>query len=175
MRELQERDALPIVLLNLGNVYEGLGDLDRARDCFEEAIAVGRTLSNQSVSAPLAGLGMVLLRQGDLKGARARLAESLQARLKAGERRGVALAFTSFAQLAQTEQQPERAAQLMAAADAIRTAIGAPIQPRARRSWEQLVEEVRAALGETAFDKAWESGSRLTLEQAANLALSQSR
>jgi tetratricopeptide (TPR) repeat protein len=171
LRALHDNDGLPIALLNLGNVYQDTGDLERARGCYEEALALGRALGLANVAAPLSGLGSVLLSLGDIKSARACFAEALQARVKAGERRGVALALGSFARLEQAQQRPGRAARLLGAAEAIRSAIGAPIQPRARRNHEQLVAEVRSALGEADFAAAWQEGCALTLDQAAALAL----
>lgn len=145
--------------------------LARARACFEEAIALGRSLGNANVSAPTSALGFVLLRLGEVRRARECFTESLQARLAAGERRGVAIALGNFAHLAQAEQRPERAARLLGAAEAIREAIGAPLQPRARQGHDQLVDAARAALGEADFAAAWREGKALTWDQAAALAL----
>jgi hypothetical protein len=106
-----------------------------------------------------------------LKGARACFAESLQLRLQAGDRRGVAVTLTNFAHIFQDDHRPDRAARLLGAAEALRTAIGAPIHPNRREEYEQLLAEVRAALGEAGFADAWAEGGVLTLEQAVALAL----
>jgi predicted ATPase/DNA-binding SARP family transcriptional activator len=173
LRELRDSDALPIALLNLGNVYQDTGDLERARGCYEEAIALGRPLGTTTIAAPLLGLGSVLLARGDLTGARGCFVEALQARMQSGERRGVALALGSFARLEQAQQRPDRAARLLGAAEALRKAIGAPIQPRAQKNYDQLIDALRTALGEASFSEAWMAGGALTIEQAVALAAGQ--
>ena len=69
------------------------------------------------------------------------------------------------------EFQPARAARLLAAADAIRAAIQAPILPAKRPEYDQLVAAVRLALGETAFAKAWAIGRLMPPEQVVEFAM----
>jgi predicted ATPase/Tfp pilus assembly protein PilF len=170
-RQLRDTNGIATALLNLGNTLLETGNLDRARGYFEEAITLERSLGSGNVAIPLGGLGRALRRLGDLKGARACFAESLQLRLQAGDRRGVAVTLTNFAHIFQDDHRPDRAARLLGAAEALRTAIGAPIHPNRREEYEQLLAEVRAALGEAGFADAWAEGGVLTLEQAVALAL----
>ena len=54
----------------------------------------------------------------------------------------------------------------LAAVQALREAIGVPIWPVDRLSYERLVADVRTNLGEKAFATAWAEGSSMTPEQA---------
>jgi hypothetical protein len=67
--------------------------------------------------------------------------------------------------------QPERATRLCAAVAAMRTAIGAPLPPPERATYDATVATARAALGEDTFAAAWAAGQALPLEQAIAEAL----
>ena len=170
-RQLHDTYGITTALLNLGNTLLETGNLKRARGYFEEAIVFERSLGSGNVAIPLGGLGRALRRLGDLTGARACFAESLQLRLQTGDRRGVAVTLTNLAHVEHNDHRPDRAARLLGAAEAIRQAIGAPIHPNRREEYEQLLAEVRAALGQAGFADAWAEGRTLTLEQAVALAL----
>jgi non-specific serine/threonine protein kinase len=56
---------------------------------------------------------------------------------------------------------------LWGAAERLREAIGAPLPPNEQRRRERQVAVARAALGDdAAFDRAWQEGRAMTLEQA---------
>ena len=85
-RAAKERRALSIALgdaegharavQNLGVVAEARGDLDRARELYEESLAVGRELIGQ-IGVPLNQLGMIAWKQGRLVDAEALFEEAL--------------------------------------------------------------------------------------------------
>ena len=72
----------------------------------------------------------------------------------------------NFAILAVKEKQAERAIQLFAAAQALRQAIGAPIDPATHEGYANMLCELRAQLGEVRFELEWSIGSSMTTEQA---------
>jgi hypothetical protein len=66
---------------------------------------------------------------------------------------------------------PERAVRLFAAADTLRTSIGAVMPPYDRDDYEAALATARATLGEKAFAAAWAGGRAMTTERAADYAL----
>ena len=65
-----------------------------------------------------------------------------------------------------------RAARIWGAAERLQTEVGSPLSPNYRSDHDRRVAAARAALGDdAAFDRAWQEGSSLTLEQAIELAL----
>ena len=56
-------------------------------------------------------------------------------------------------------------------AAALREALGTPVQPVERRTFEPAVAAARASLGEEAFAAAWVEGRAMSLEQAIAYAL----
>nr|MDQ6923461.1 hypothetical protein [Pseudomonadota bacterium] len=58
------------------------------------------------------------------------------------------------------------------AVERLRTESGSPLPPKDRPVYDRRVAAARAALGDdAAFDRAWQEGRALTLEQAIELAL----
>jgi hypothetical protein len=68
-------------------------------------------------------------------------------------------------------RQPERAARLFGAAEALHEAIGKPLPPFLRADYDRDVAAVHAQLDDATFDAAWAAGQALSLEQAIAEAL----
>ena len=67
--------------------------------------------------------------------------------------------------------EPERAARLFGAAEALREMVGAPLAANERADHEHYVNTVQVALGDEAFAVAWEAGRALSLAGAIAEAL----
>ena len=62
---------------------------------------------------------------------------------------------------------PVRAARIWGAEERLREEIGLPLPSHERPEADQQIRDARAALGDdTAFDRAWQEGRAMTLEQA---------
>jgi predicted ATPase len=169
--ELNDRQIMTVALLNQGNILIAQGSLNAARISLEEAIAIHRVQNDREPMAPALGtLGRVLQKLGDLDAARACQHEALTLRTEADDRRGIAVSLQNLAVLEQSENQAKRAAQLLGAADAIRKAIGSPLNLTAQVEYDQLVVKIQDTLGKAAFESAWGIGRTLSLEQAIELA-----
>jgi hypothetical protein len=76
-------------------------------------------------------------------------------------------ALAGLAVVAVAGDEPERAARLMGAAEALRDAIGIPILlPADRAAHERSVASLRATLGEGAFRLAWAAGPARSVADA---------
>ena len=71
------------------------------------------------------------------------------------------------------QEQAERAALLLGAADSLRGTFGTPIRPSDRATYEQHMGAARVALGEERFREAWEQGRAMTVGSAIAYALSE--
>jgi hypothetical protein len=112
--------------------------------------------------------------QGDEDAAGRYSRESVAAFRQVGERYGMARALEGVARAAGARGEGQRAAQLYAAAAALREALGAPIAPADRADYERRVAAIRACLGEERFTAVWAVGRAMTLEQAVACALQDS-
>ena len=103
---------------------------------------------------------------GEIDRASALFRESLQLWSKLGTRRGVADSLEGLGALALARRNPQHAARLYSAAEAIRQAIGAARLPRTCEAYERDLASLRHELGEDGFAKAWAEGQALTPESA---------
>jgi predicted ATPase len=171
-RGLGDRRGIATSLANMGYVALRQGGLEEARSLLDESLAIQQELGDQwGVADALSGLGHVACRQGDWAAARSLLAEGLALRRALGDREGSVTCLEGLAVVAGAKSQTERAGRLFGAAATLREARSAPLPPPDRTYYERHVTAARAALGETAFAAAWNTGRALTWEQAVAAAL----
>ncbi|HEY1437015.1 MAG TPA: tetratricopeptide repeat protein [Casimicrobiaceae bacterium] len=171
MRELGDRWSIATSLNNLGDVAYAQGDYPAARALYEEGLAIMRELGEpKSVANALNGLGLVVCQQGDFASARALYEESLVIRRELGDRWGIAYSLEGLAALAAALGSYVGAARSWGVAERLREEIGAPVPPYERLRYDQTVAAARAG-DDAAFERAWQEGRALTLEQAIDLAL----
>jgi len=141
------------------------GELALAREWCEESLVLEKEVGDQEGTIEaLLDLGRVAVAQGDLAVARRCYQESLTILQELGSQGFLAACLEGLAAL-EAQGAPSLAAQLWGTAEALREAIGAPIYPVYRASYEQAIAQTRAALGEQTFRTAWAEGRSMTPEQ----------
>jgi tetratricopeptide (TPR) repeat protein len=141
-------------------------------ELFHSSLAVYREHQNDAgVAMVLNNMGRALLEQGQLDEAALQLNESLRLRYRLGDLPGVAFSLEGLADLARRRGDVARAARLWGAAEALRAQLKAPLSPMEQPSYQQIVAESRAALGEGDFAAAWAAGAGLSVEEAVAAAL----
>lgn len=77
--ETGERAEAAKTMLNIGSIHETLGEVDKARALYEEAIEILKTAKAErnELADALSALGSLLLEEGDADGARVKLTEAL--------------------------------------------------------------------------------------------------
>jgi non-specific serine/threonine protein kinase len=169
-RALGDQRGMGLALNNLGVVAYDQGEVARAAGLYDEALAVFRALDDHLDTAlALNNLAEAVRDQGDLPRAAALFAESLTTRAEQGDRDGIAESLTGLASLTVRARQGERGVLLLAAADAIRTDLGAPLAPAQRAPRERLLSDLRRGITADAFDAAWQTGTGMTLSEAVGL------
>ncbi|MGH8896269.1 MAG: BTAD domain-containing putative transcriptional regulator [Egibacteraceae bacterium] len=156
----------------LGELALVEGDYTTAQTLMEKGLARAQEIDEAFLQAWTNNrLGRLAAARGDADAARSAYEEALGVGQRAGMPWHVAATLEGLAALDGVAGQPDHAARLLGAAEAIRAGIGAPRWPSLRDDHERVVGVVRAALGETAFAAAQAEGRALTLAQAAALAL----
>ena len=126
------------------------------------------------IAVSLINLAEVALEQGDYLAARALGEEGLAISREQGSRHCIALSLERLATAAAASGRTAFSARLWGAAERLREEMGSPLAPRGQLDFERQVAAARAALGdEAAFDRAWQEGRAMTLEQAIELALAE--
>ena len=169
---LLERMDVPRALIHvrrlLGAVAVEMGDVTRGRELLEQAASGCRALGERwMLSGCLAYLGYALAQQGDLSTARRLLADSAELAQGSHDVLNSVRYLLGFARLAVAEGHPERAVRLTGAARAVVDMV----PERVTTSIEKWLAPARSALGAHA-SAVWESGQRLSVEQATAYALS---
>jgi predicted ATPase/tetratricopeptide (TPR) repeat protein len=166
--DTDQRWAVAVARILLGNLAEADGDLDGARAQYLAALPLLReSFPPPAVARCLARLGSTALRQGDLARARTYLAESLQISVAAGQRAGIARGLLGFADLAASAGSADRAVRLAAAATAVRDSAGLTPPHDLRQRHQQAA----AILGQPETARVWAEGLELASAAATRLAL----
>ena len=173
-RELGDRWGIASSLCNLGMVARELGDYTAARDLYQQSLAIWRDFGDpRGIAALLNNLGEVAFEQADYSAARTLHKESLGIFRDLGELLGIANSLEGLAALPAGTGAPRHTSRIWGAAERLREAIGAPLPPNERSRYQRKVFSARAALGDAAaFDRAWQQGRAMTVEQAIKYALS---
>jgi predicted ATPase/DNA-binding CsgD family transcriptional regulator len=153
-------------LVGLGHVTLSEGDHRLAHSRYEEALAIYSELRDRpGIAWALFGLGQVALEVGDHSQAGTRYESSLKILCALGDKWFTTLCLVGLAGVAAAERQLERAAQLLGAAEALREAVGMPIPPSMRASYERYQAVARRGLDKKRWTAAWIEGRSITPEQ----------
>jgi tetratricopeptide (TPR) repeat protein len=176
-RELGDRWGMAATLNNLGSVVYEQGDYPVSKSLHEESLAIVRALGDRmGVAASLSNLGEMACDQGDYRAASALHREGLAIRRDVGDKRGIAYSLEGLAAVVTGCGDSLRAAGLWGAAARLRNEIRSPMAPNDRPGYDRRVAAARAAArDDVAFDRAWKEGGALTLDQAIDLALQETR
>jgi len=169
-RQLGDRSGIAVSLDNLGAVAHFQGDFASARPLIEESLAIMRELGHRAgIADALNILGTVVTEQSDYAGAWILHEEALLIRRELGDVEGTARSLEGLAAVVAALGSPLRAARIWGAAERIRAEVGLPLSP-SRPDYHRRVAAARTALGDdTSFERGWQEGRALTMEQAIEL------
>ena len=172
-------------LAGLGNVARAKGNYDLACKQYEESLRKSREADiKQATFCSLYGLGRVAQSRGDYDMARAFYAEVLELQKRrvsplfnwTGQKTystTVSYPLEALAILASSQNQMERAAHLMGAAENLYTPLRYEMSSKERTAHDEVIVAARAALGEKAFSLAYTEGSTMSVDEARTYALSE--
>jgi predicted ATPase/class 3 adenylate cyclase len=171
-RELGDKEGTSHSLRLLGLVAQNDGDYGRAKVLFEESLSLLREIEDKwGIAHSLRLLGSVAQSEGDYPRAAELYKESLILGSELGDKEGIARCLEGLGAVAGAEGPLEHAVRLYGAAEALREAIDAPLQPSHRSEHDRDVAALRAGLGEEEFTEAWAQGRAMQLKQAIDYAL----
>ena len=136
-----------------------------------EGLSLYEELGNKEGRAyTIRHLGFTAHSQGDYEQAGALLRESLILFWEQGPKRVIAEGLAEIAAITGAQGEPERAARLFGAAQALYEALGASMWHINRPLIERDLTAARAQLDEAAWQRAWQEGHAMTMEQAITYA-----
>ena len=157
---------------NLGLMALTADDIPQAVTWLTAAVDLARVGGDdREISAASRSLAAALLEFEKAAEAEDLLEESLDVARRLGDAHGIAVSLETFAGLAATAGEAERAATLFGASDAVRSAIGAQRQPDNQILYERWLARTLARLDTNAYSRRYEDGRGLTADEACALAL----
>jgi len=172
-REIESPFELARALNRLAGSLSAVHEYAASQQAYEECRDIYQSLGyRRGVATAVQNLGGVARDLGDYARARALFCDALRIRHELGLQRGYAYSFEFIADVDEIEKRNERAVQLLAAADTLRSRIGAPVEQLFRKQNEDALTRLRARLGDVVYELAWAKGATMTTEQAIALALS---
>ncbi|HSS92429.1 MAG TPA: LuxR C-terminal-related transcriptional regulator [Candidatus Dormibacteraeota bacterium] len=152
------------------------GDLDTAREASEEGTRLGREKGDlYALEMMLLNRGTTALIAGDVDAARPPLAESLKIGQQIDDRIAQYYLLDAFGFIAAHSGQPRVAAQLLGAAETIRTGAGASVIPTIAQLIAQAEELATKAIGASRFATELQAGRLMGRSAAIATALGESR
>ncbi|MFN8591088.1 MAG: tetratricopeptide repeat protein [Thermomicrobiales bacterium] len=156
----------------MASVAQADGDLVRAKDLFEQCVQLFQELGDrQGEALVLNGLGKVAHYSRDDLTALRLLREALVVQRSLGARQWIVDCIEGIAAVVVRRGYIEHAVTLLGAVVPLRGTTVAVATVAERQSQEETLAIARRALTESAFNAAWETGTRLSLEQATVEAL----
>jgi non-specific serine/threonine protein kinase len=147
------------------------GDYAHARQQFAATEPLFRDLGDQHrINMVRSELAHIERYEGHYAQAEAMYRETIREWQRIGHRAAVAHQLECFAALAVQADQPERAARLYGAAEALREKVGIQMTLPEQAEYDQLVGALRSRMGEAAA-AAWAAGHAMSMDEAVRFAL----
>jgi non-specific serine/threonine protein kinase len=170
--DLEDRSGLALSLNCLGDLQRGQGDYDRAAVLLAQALTLARERNDtRMIVNSSIGLGHAELRLGNSTQAQTHLEEGLALGQELGTDSVLGLSMSGLAGVSVARGQPEWAAGLLGAVDALFAASEYSLPPADRADFDHHVAVTRAQLDEATFEAAWANGRAMSLEEAVAYAL----
>lgn len=171
-RELGDKQMISRALNNLGEIYRTANDYENAGKVYEECILISEEIGDRHrYGINLANLAYVALNQGDYDKADALMKASFKVRQELGLQFRIAEGFAGMALPVAWMRNPLRAARLLGASEALFEALGITLQPPNQMEIDKGISAVRQQLDEVTFDRAWQEGRDMSLDEAIAYAL----
>jgi len=173
VRKSGDTEMVGWALNHLGHVAQIEGEYEKAIQLHEESLPWFQImgLQNQGIIWAHQSLGETMLAQGEALLAAEHFTEALITCQNLGERTGLVWCLTGFAGVAALNEDPERAAWLWGAAEALRKSIGVREAPASHATHERLKAEIRQQLGEETFNVKWAEGEAASVDEAIDEAM----
>jgi predicted ATPase/class 3 adenylate cyclase len=171
-RRSRNQIGLGYALGYLGSVAYQEGELDEAERHLEESLEIFRSVGGGEISQAwmLGGLASIERERGRLDPARDLFGQALAIFRDRDYRPGIAYVLVGYASLRALANDPERAARLLGAADAIAREAYIARTPTEEAARAIVEERARSALGEKAFGALCARGAELSTSEALALA-----
>lgn len=171
-RRLEDPEGIAYALNGLGELYNRAGDYDSAekyyRECLDISLQTGEKLR---IPMQYGNLGFIAYQRKDFHTAKEMSRKAVVGCLEQGNDFGVICYLGNFAGAILEEGSPECAARLLGASEVLLELIGAKRNRGDLQDVLSFTDKCRSQLGDTAFEKAWQEGQKMSFQEAVEYAL----
>jgi len=155
-----------VTLVSLGAAALYRGELELATERFEQALSISRKLGFQEgIAWSLHELAIAGRRRRPAREQAVMLRDALLVHRQLGDRWRVASVLEEIAGSLLARQEPQRAVEILAAAQALREKLGTPVPPAELPERDEALGRLRKKLSASAFSTAWAHGQADGLDQ----------
>jgi predicted ATPase/DNA-binding CsgD family transcriptional regulator len=173
-QELDYKPGIAQAFNIIGELARVAGKIDRARRAYRECQAVAVQTGDRRIRTVLLfNLASIAQYEGDHQSAIDLLRQSFEFCRDVNDTRGMAIVIQILAGSVAAIGEPERAAQLLGAAEVVLEHMGAITEPHDKPELERNIAAVRAQLDEAIFQSAWAEGRAMSLEQAVDYGMAE--
>ena len=159
-------------LNSMGEIYRLNGEIVEAKQCYEESLAVALQSGDQLRQSILyANLSFITFQQKEYENAVRFILSSIRLMAEQDNPYGIATYIPLLAGPLTALGDQWRAARLLGASHAMLENIGAGHDPADEPDVAQYEELTRSRLGEQAFEKAWQEGMAMSIQEVTAYAL----
>jgi len=171
-RELRDEEGIANELVNLGDVARHQEQLSTAYSFYQESAAISRELNDQwGLPYAIMGMADIAFEQSDFSTASSLYKECLMMFQNGVDHIGLPFALEAIAALALMKNQPEKAARIFGAADALRKSTHSPLPLPNLPTFQRNLSLLHQRLDPLKFELTRTEGRSMTSEQAIILAL----
>ncbi len=166
------KDGISVALLNFGELYRVQGDYAQAKEYYEKSLTISREYGlSIEVGVNLYNLGLLALHQNNYSEALRYFTESFKSARSINEKTGARDLFMGLAAVASGTNQPERAAKLLGAAQAMFDTPDNLFSVFDRAELDRHIQIAQDQLGRDVFEILLDEGRKMTMSQVITYAL----
>jgi non-specific serine/threonine protein kinase len=172
LRARGSREGLCFSLIHLAIALRWRGEWAAAHELYEQSLVIARELGTPwEIGTALREIGLAECDEGRCDLALNRFAEAMTILHGLGDRPGVIESLEGLAGVAAATAAPRRATRLWGAAHALQQEMGGARSAHQKIIYERQVQPVRAILTAEAFDRSWDEGRAMSLDDAVHYAM----
>lgn len=172
-REMGWKGRVAEILLSMGNLATAQGNYLAAAASYEECAALETELGDVVISLWFSGRAANM--RGEHTTARALFTEALALYVERHRTKGVAETLAQLGAVYVDMGQTQRGVVLLGSAEELVSGIGVQMCPACRMPYERARATAQTQLAEVEFQKAWQEGQAMTMDQAIDYALQSPR
>jgi len=172
-KEIGDKNGIAYSFNYLGNLANYRGDKELAKKYYEDSLKIFKEIGDKrGIADSHHSQGNLASEKGDFALAKNFFEEEMAIRKEIGDKSGISELMIDFGRILAYQRDFELAVKLLSTSEKIIESIEGVLDKSSRLLKDETKAKLREQLSEEEFNKYWEEGKKLTLEEACQLAVS---